>query len=185
MEDSVSQHNEDEEAHPDMRKLIDDLEKAEESRSVTLYASLEEIGLTVGAETIDAIAQALGENCELFYATGDSNAKIYPGTYGLVHVICKDVNHIRFQWTDRATGIDYVGVYCAANTTKWIGWLKVGSDITLNSLGAVAKAGDTMIGKLYAGEQSPGEYLVRNQKLAPAEDEESPTVDGEICWWYE
>jgi len=30
--------------------------------------------------------------------------------------------------------------------------------------------------------QSPGEYLVRNQKLSATDDE--PTVEGEICWIY-
>ncbi len=191
----LGQHEQNEEAHLDLRKEIEDLEKAIEDQnkdevSVTMYASLEEIGLTTGKETIDGIVQALKENCELFYATGTSNASIYPGVHGLVKAICKDSSNTRFQWTDRATGVDYVGVYCAANSTKWVGWKKVGSDITLEGLGAVAKAGDTMEGVLKAGSdhQTADDYLVRNQKLRQYTTEaelETPSVSGAICWHYE
>ena len=186
---AVNEHNEAETAHPELRKQLTDLDEKTTfleadmaKRTVKMYASLEEIGLTAGEETIEAIAQALGENCELFYATGDNNAKIYPGIYGIAHVICVDADHVKFQWTDRSTGTEYGGVYCAANSTKWVGWMKVGSDITLDSLGAVAKAGDTMIGALYAGVQTPGEYLVRNQKLSATE--ETLIFEGAICWVY-
>lgn len=50
---------------------------------------------------------------------------------------------------------------------------------------AVLKAGDRMIGALYAGAnaQTPGEYLVRNQKLSLTK--ETPQVEGEICWFCE
>ena len=44
----------------------------------------------------------------------------------------------------------------------------------------VMKAGDTMIGSLQAGVQTPGTYLVRNSKLSTTE--ETPTVNGQICW---
>ncbi len=180
-------HELDVNAHTDVRKMISTLNAR--NRSVTLYASLEEIGLTVGKETVATIAQAMNKNSELFYATGASNASIYPGVCGLVKVICKDTSHIRFQWTERVAGIDYVGVYCAANSVPWSGWKKVGSDITLDSLGAVAKAGDTMEGILKAGSdyQTADDYLVRNQKIreyTTEADVETPGVSGAICWHY-
>ena len=48
---------------------------------------------------------------------------------------------------------------------------------------AVMKAGDTMIGELRAGVQTPGEYVVRNEKISFTE--ETPKVNGAICWLAE
>ena len=37
-----------------------------------------------------------------------------------------------------------------------------------------------MVGSLFAGAQTPSTYLVRNSKLSAVE--ETPTVNGQICW---
>lgn len=177
---AIADHDASDKAHPDLWNVINNFK---------IHASLEEINLVAGEETIETIAQALALSgkSELYYTTGEDNAKIYPGIYGLVHVSCIDENLVRFLWTDRDTGIDYTGVYCAANATKWVGWIKAYNTAsyapTPFDLGAVAKAGDRMIGELYAGTQTPGEYLVRNQKLSATE--EYPEVNGEICWQVE
>lgn len=47
---------------------------------------------------------------------------------------------------------------------------------------AMPKAGGTFTGAAAAASQTPGSYLLRNSKLAGAE--EPPTVNGEICWVY-
>lgn len=50
---------------------------------------------------------------------------------------------------------------------------------------AISVTGGTFIGAIYAGEanQNPGTYLVRNSKLSATE--QTPTVNGQICWQYE
>lgn len=57
---------------------------------------------------------------------------------------------------------------------------KLDGKVIMKSGGSVDGA---MEGALYAGLQTPGDYLVRNSKLSATE--EQPTVNGQICWQYE
>ncbi len=160
---------------------------------IKCYSSLADLRLTAGEETIEAIAASLDEGCELYYSTDAANADIYPGVNGIAHVVCLNENRVRFQWTDTDSGIDYTGVYCAANQVKWIGWSKDYNELsylpTPQGIGAVAKAGDTMEGVLKAGSdhQAADDYLVRNQKLRKYTTEaevETPDAGGAICWHF-
>lgn len=80
------------------------------------------------------------------------------------------------------TGVNTLteGSYLVGNGTEDV-QLKTPAEV-LSDIGAVAKAGDTMTGALYAGAsvQTPGTYMVRNSKLSTAE--ETPTVNGQIHW---
>lgn len=88
------------------------------------------------------------------------------------------------------TAVDALGNCITGKRGHWVANAKVSVIIDasahkayVTNAAGIARAGDRMIGELYAGEQTPGEYLVRNQKLSATE--ETPTVEGEICWQYE
>lgn len=59
------------------------------------------------------------------------------------------------------------------------------ADEALDNLGAMPKSGGTFDGPVYAGEgsQARDTYLLRNIKLSP--EDETPVVDGAICFKYE
>ena len=90
-------------------------------------------------------------------------------TYAVVDALGKCITGKRGHWIANAK----VAVIIDESATK----------AYITNAAGIAKAGDSMIGELYAGEQTPGKYLVRNQKLSDAE--KNPEFEGEICWQYE
>lgn len=96
------------------------------------------------------------------------------------------------------TVVDALGKCISGKPGYWVASAKLAVIIEANEGKAyvtnpagVAKGGDEMIGTLRAGEQTPGEYLVRNTRLLPMPetDEELAEIDktlseGEICWFY-
>lgn len=90
------------------------------------------------------------------------------------------------------TAVDALGNCITGKRGHWVTDAKVAVIIDASvqkayvaNAAGIAKAGDMMIGELFAGEsgQAPGKYLVRNQKISATE--ETPNVEGEICWQYE
>lgn len=88
------------------------------------YADLADIGLTVGTETIEAIATTLPTYSRLIVTVGaTNNAEIYPNSnYGLL-VVDKSTNtRIVFTFTNNA-GTQWIGVYAINSSgNTWTGW---------------------------------------------------------------
>lgn len=94
--------------------------------NIQTYQSLTDIGLTVGSETIEAIATTMPANSELICSTTADNADIYPnGKLGLLRVTKSDIGRVKFEWTLKDNGTVYVGIYSSSNTTPWTGWHKM------------------------------------------------------------
>lgn len=129
---------------------------------LSLYTSLDHIGITVGSETMEAIALALPNNAILETSCGDSNNGVKDGTafpvvsgsvlrYGIIRVSRiggYDRVSFEFRVKDAASRI-FVGFY--SSTDGWSGWKKVyteSSKPTPADINAVSIYGDTMTGKL-------------------------------------
>ena len=59
----------------------------------------------------------------------------------------------------------------------------LGTSFTEHTHSANKITGGTFAGEVVASSQTPSNYIVRNQKLSATE--ETPTVNGAICWLYE
>ncbi len=97
------------------------------------YTSLEQIGLSAGTETIEAIASALPDRSTLEYEVYESNNReIYPDYGGKTRIgICRVVklsdSRISFEFTIKAdnhyTPKRWLGFY--SKDAKWIGWQRL------------------------------------------------------------
>ena len=131
---------------------------------LSLYTSLEQIGVTVGSETMEAIALAMPDNAILETICGGSNNGVTDGTafpvlsgsvlkYGILRVSRiggYDRVSFDFRLKDTASRL-FVGFY--SSTDGWSGWKKVyteGSKPTAAELGALPIAGGTLSGILKA-----------------------------------
>lgn len=129
---------------------------------LSLYTSLEQIGITVGSETMEAIALALPNNAILETSCGDSNNGVTDGTgfpvasgsvlrYGILRVSrIESYDRVSFEFLIKETSSRlFVGFYSSAD--GWSGWKKVyteSSKPTPADINAVSIYGDTMTGKL-------------------------------------
>lgn len=100
--------------------------KADIAHNQKVYTDLSQIGLTVGSETIEAIATSLPSNSRLLLTVASTNnLSIYPNSnYGLL-VVEKTVNsRILFTFTNNQ-GSQWVGMYGinSADDT-WTGWMQ-------------------------------------------------------------
>ena len=131
---------------------------------LSLYTSLEQIGVTVGSETMEAIALALPDNAVLEASCGASNNGVTDGTafpvlsgsalkYGILRVSrIGGYDRVSFEFFARGTASRlFVGFY--SSTDGWSGWKKVyteGSKPTAAEIGALPLAGGTLSGILKA-----------------------------------
>ena len=100
-------------------------QKANTAETIRVYKSLARLGLVVGEETIDAIANSMEIHSMLVISIGTSNANIYPEPipYGSLKVICHDKSRVVFQYTSKVDSTRWVGNYSETNTdAKWTGW---------------------------------------------------------------
>lgn len=88
-----------------------------------IYASLADIGLSAGRETIAAIASNLPNQSVLIFSVATSNAAIYPTSYGLVTVKRTSATRISFEFI-ATSGVSYNGFYSiTTNGNTWTGWM--------------------------------------------------------------
>lgn len=143
---------------------------------LSLYTSLEQIGVTVGSETMEAIALALPDNAVLEASCGASNNGVTDGTafpvlsgsvlkYGILRVSRiggYDRVSFDFRLKDTASRL-FVGFY--SSTDGWSGWKKVytdGSKPTADEIGAIPNTGGTINGNLAVQKNGAGRLLVEN-----------------------
>ena len=89
-----------------------------------MYASLNDIGLTAGSETIAAIASKIPNQSILVFSVTSGNATIYPTLYGMVTVKRTSATRIAFEFI-ATTGVSYAGFYSiTTNSNTWSGWLE-------------------------------------------------------------
>lgn len=88
-----------------------------------IYASLADIGLSAGSETIAAVAGNLPNQSVLIFSVTTSNAAIYPTSYGLVTVKRTSSTRISFEFL-ATSGVSYNGFYSITNNgDTWTGWM--------------------------------------------------------------
>lgn len=103
-------------------------EKTDKSdHQIKTYVGLDQVGLTIGSETIDAIAEALPDKSTLLFSTGAKNAAIYPTSYGFVEITRLEYTRIKFSFIPKNTGAkavqEYIGhAYQENGTWYWSGW---------------------------------------------------------------
>lgn len=143
---------------------------------LSLYTSLEQIGVTVGSETMEAIALALPNNAVLEVSCGASNNGVTDGTgfpvisgsalrYGILRVSrieSYDMVSFEFRVKETASRI-FVGFY--SSTYGWSGWKKVyteSSKPTAEELGVLPNTGGIINGNLTVQKNVAGRLLVEN-----------------------
>ena len=105
------------------------------SHKLNTYTSFSEIGLTYGEETIADIATNTPANSEVLITIGADNPDIYPLTYGVLHVLKKDVTRVIFKFYSKTTAYEYLGVYDSTMTNPWSGWVYgLGKDDVVDNL---------------------------------------------------
>ena len=93
-----------------------------------MYASLNDIGLTVGSETIGEISSKLPDMSILIFAVTESNASIYPTSNGIVTVKRTSSSRISFEFV-ATNGMSYNGFYgIAVGGNTWTDWLANAAD---------------------------------------------------------
>lgn len=119
----------DEDAAGKLLNLITHLqdEKADKSdHQRRTYISLDQIGLTVGNETIENICEALPDDSLLIYPVGDGSSDIYPTEYGLTEITRRNQNIITMRYTPKKgiqAVVQYVGLaYKDTSGWHWSGW---------------------------------------------------------------
>ena len=100
------------------------LKEMQNGLNLKTFTSLNQIGLTIGSETIDDIVTNLPESSTLFANVGSDNANIYPVTYGVLYVMKRDGTRTFFEFLEKTSARRYFGVYDSTMTTKWSGWEK-------------------------------------------------------------
>ena len=107
---------------------------AKASESWPIYTRLQDIGLTVGKETMTAIATALPNQSVLHILCNDSNNSVADGTafpvarngavrkYGVLKVEKITADRVRFEFTVNDATENYLGFYRSG--TGWGGWLE-------------------------------------------------------------
>lgn len=139
---------------------------------LSLYTSLEQIGVTVGSETMEAIALALPDNAVLEASCGSGNNGVTDGTafpvdsgsaliYGILRVSRiggYDRVSFEFRVKDTASSL-FVGFY--SSTDGWSGWKKVytdGSKPTAAEISALPLTGGELSGPIKAVQFIQSEY---------------------------
>ena len=120
--------------------------------SIKTFTSLEEIGLTVGSETIYTIAEAMPDYSVLLTYTGiRNNSAILPGSYGVLEVTKTDGYYTVFRFTEYYDDevSHYMGMY---DSGDWTGWTLInGGDESFTYGTADLTAGSSPLetGKVY------------------------------------
>lgn len=139
---------------------------------LSLYTSLEQIGITVGSETMEAVALALPNNAILETSCGSSNNGVTNGTgfpvisgsvlkYGILRVSRiggYDRVSFEFRVQEPASRL-FVGFY--SSTNGWSGWKKVyteGSKPTASEVGALPVSGGNVNGPVNATRFAQSDY---------------------------
>ena len=94
------------------------------------YSTLEQLGLTVGVETIKSIADSMPNGSELEVKITKDNNEIYPRTDGILTVKRGDSDTIEFEFTWITSGSSptkWLGTYYST-TEEWSGWSKYYND---------------------------------------------------------
>ena len=139
---------------------------------LSLYTSLEQIGVTVGSETMEAIALALPNNAILETSCGSSNNGVTDGTgfpvisgsllrYGILRVSrIGGYDRVSFEFFARGTASRlFIGFY--SSTDGWSGWKKVyteGSKPTASEVGAFPVSGGNVNGPVNATRFAQNDY---------------------------
>ncbi len=105
--------------------LETDLTTLASKHNVASYVSFEQIGITIGEETIEDIVNKLPSNSTLYVSISDANASIYPMTYGTLMVRKKNTGRVNFDFYQKASTGRWYGVYDDTASTPWIGWKKI------------------------------------------------------------
>lgn len=125
-------------------------QKANTAETIRVYKSLARLGLVVGEETIEAIANSMEIHSMLVLSVGTSNSDIYPELipYGSLKVICHDKSRVVFQYTSKVDSTRWVGSYSDTNAeVKWTGWKRLA---TANREEVFRDYSDTDGAKLFA-----------------------------------
>lgn len=139
---------------------------------LSLYASLEQIGVTVGSETMEAIALSLPNNAVLEASCGASNNGVTDGNafpvlsgsalkYGILRVSkIGDYDRVSFEFRVKEPASRlFVGFY--SSTDGWSGWKKVyteGSKPTASEVGAFPVYGGNVNGPVNATRFAQNDY---------------------------
>lgn len=164
---------------------------AASEHNLKTYTNLSQLGLSDGA-TLSQVARKLPNGSKIkIYVITTSNANLAPNaTNGWFEAYRPSVNHVVFQYTTTSLK-RYIADALNVDTdtesiTNWSKFVTQGELDAHNQSASSITAG-TFAGTVYANRgtsgQEPSYYLVRNSKLASAE--ENPTNNGEICWQYE
>ena len=135
----------------DKSELETQIEDHTSTDHIKTYTDIGQIGLTAGSETIESIATSLPNSSRLMYTVTDTNAAIYPYTYGTLIVDKANVSRVTFQFYRKDSSQFWVGMCTIDDSTTWFGWSLVygeHSKPTPEDIGAVDKNGDTMTGIL-------------------------------------
>ena len=121
--------------------------------NIYTYSNLNQLGLTVGSETIDDIVAKLPNSSELLITVGTANnVSIYPNSYGSLHVIKTSDSRTRFNFYSKGDLKWYCGYYDASiSSAPWSGWdLQFSKDKppTASDVGALPLTGGTLSGGL-------------------------------------
>ena len=109
------------EAGTDNTKVMTPLRTAQEidsKRPLKTFTSLAQIGISIGAETMDGIMEALPDNARLTYVVNTSSADIYPTRYETIDVVKLNRSRIYAICVDVVGGI-YLGNYYQGTFQGW------------------------------------------------------------------
>lgn len=139
---------------------------------LSLYTSLEQIGVTVGSETMGTIALSMPDNAILETICEASNNGVTDGTgfpvvsgsvlkYGILRVSrIGGYDRVSFEFRVKETASRlFVGFY--SSTDGWSGWKKVytdGSKPTASEVGAFPVSGGNVNGPVYATRFAQNDY---------------------------
>lgn len=102
-----------------------------------VYASLEEIGLTTGSETIANIATNLPNQSQLIFGVTASHATIYPSNYGTLIVTRSSATRIKFEFVTTGGKLFTAFYSISSNGNTWSDWKEYATTADLENAGAV------------------------------------------------
>jgi hypothetical protein len=100
--------------------------------NIKTYYSLEQLGLSVGSETIDGISRTLPANSQLILEVNvNCNSAIYPENLGTMIVYKASDLRVIFEFVAKATFNRYYGAaYYSDSEEDWSGWIGTQTKIT-------------------------------------------------------
>lgn len=88
------------------------------------YNALSQIGIAAGSDTLALIAANMPNNSIMVVGITPTNARIYPGQYGLLTVKRTSATRIEMTFVT-TTGVLYTGFYSITSTgDSWSGWVR-------------------------------------------------------------